>query len=236
MLLKAVIAEDDDIFRQKLIDIISSCEGIHVEYSASNGKELLNIIKKIKPEIIITDIDMPQMTGIDAIKAIREDIPYSEIIFITSYNQYVRDAISLYAFDFIEKDFNTNRIIESIERIKNRYEKVDKMICFKTGGSTECVRANDLYFIEALDRKTKIYTTDSIFISNNSLKEVSEMLTDKIFYRSSRFNIVNLTKIYRINPYSKRTLEISFKNKDWTAFLSKTNQEEFRTQLNNIKN
>lgn len=47
MLLKAVIAEDDDIFRQKLIDIISSCDEIEIAYSTNNGKELLNIVKKL---------------------------------------------------------------------------------------------------------------------------------------------------------------------------------------------
>lgn len=61
---------------------------------------------------------MPYMTGIDAIKAIREEIPDTEIIFITSYDQYTKDAFKLYAFDYIEKEFSTNRLIESIERIK----------------------------------------------------------------------------------------------------------------------
>lgn len=55
------------------------------------------------------------------------------------------------------------------------------MICFNTGGSTKCVRANDLFFMEALDKKTKVYTSDGIFVSYTPLKEVNEMLNDKIF-------------------------------------------------------
>lgn len=231
MLLKAVIAEDDDIFRQKLIDIISSCDEIEIAYSTNNGKELLNIVKKIKPEIVITDIDMPYMTGIDAIKAIREEIPDTEIIFITSYDQYTKDAFKLYAFDYIEKEFSTNRLIESIERIKKRYMTIDKMVSFKTEGSTECVKANDIFFVEALDMKTRVYTTDRIFVSFNSLKEVNEILNEKNFYRSSRYNIINLTKIHSIKPSSRRILEISFKDKDWTAYLSKAKQEEFHERL-----
>lgn len=233
-LLKVVIAEDDDIFRQRLIDIISNLEGIQVVNSTNNGQELLNSIRKIKPEIIITDIDMPQMTGIDAIKAIREEIPYTEIIFITSYDQYLKDAVKLYAFDFIEKESDIERLVESIERIKKRYIEVDKMVCFNTGGSSKCVRSNDIIFVEALDKKTKIYTTDDIFVSNNPLIEVKEMLNEKIFFRSSRFNIINLTKILSIEPYSKRSLEIHFKDKDWTAYLSKVNKEEFRRRIKNL--
>lgn len=234
MLLKAVIAEDDDIYRQKLIDIITGCDEIQVAFSTNNGKELLDIVKKIRPEIIITDIDMPYMTGIDAIKEIREEIPYTEIIFITSYDQYIKDAMKLYAFDFIEKDSSTARLIESIERIKNRFKTIDKIICFKIGDSTKCVRANDIFFIEAIKKKTKFYTSDGIFVGDNSLKEVSEMLNEKDFYRSCRSNIINLTKIESINPYSVRILEISFKDKDWKAYLSKVNQEEFRKRLKNF--
>lgn len=234
MLLKVVIAEDDDIFRQELINIISKREGFQIAYSTNNGKELLNIVKKIKPEIIITDIDMPQMTGIEAIKAIREEIPKTEIIFITSYVEYIQEATKLYAYDFIKKDINPERLIKSIERIKNRYVTVDKIICFKTEDSTKCVCANDLFFVEALEKKTKVYTSDGIFESNNSLKEVYEVLDKEIFYKSSRFNVINMTKIFSIKPYTKKSLQIGFKDRDWKAYLSKTNQAEFRERLNNF--
>lgn len=58
---------------------------------------------------------------------------------------------------------------------------IDKMVSFKTEGSTECVKANDIFFVEALDMKTRVYTTDRIFVSFNSLKEVNEILNEKIF-------------------------------------------------------
>lgn len=236
MLLKAVIAEDDDLFRQKLINVIAKCEGIEVAYSTDNGKELLNMARKIKPEIIITDIDMPFMTGIDAIKAIRDEIPYTEIIFITLYDQYIKDAIKLYAFDYIEKECNINRLIESIERIKSRYAKVDKMIYFKTEDSTECVRVNDLFFVEAYEKKTKVYTTKGIFVCSYSLLEVEHILDKAIFYKSSRYNIINLSKIDSVKPHTRRILEIRFVDKDWKAYLSKANQEEFRKRINNLFN
>lgn len=231
MLIKAVIAEDNDFFRQELIDNISTFEGIEIAYSTNNGEELLNVIKKIKPEIIITDIDMPHMTGIEAVKAIREDIPYTEIIFITAYGNYIKDAFQLYACDFIEKPLNTERLRKTIERIKKKYLSIDNVIFFSIKDSMKCVHANDLLFIEAMDKRTKVYTTFESFISNYSMKKVNEILDDDIFFRTNRSYIINLIKVDKIKVCSRYCYEISFKNKDEVAYLSKANYKEFRERL-----
>lgn len=108
------------------------------------------------------------------------------------------------------------------------------MICFKTEDSTKCVRANDLFFVEAYKKKTKIYSSKEVFVCNYSLAEVDNMLDRGIFYKSSRNNIINLSKINDIKPYSRRVLELSFIDKDWKAYLSKANQDEFRKRINSL--
>lgn len=234
MLLKVVIAEDDDFFRTKLIDKVASIKDVEIAYSTDNGEKLMNISKKIKPEIIITDIDMPHMTGIDAIKSIREELPHTEIIFITSYSKYIKEAYNLYALDFIEKPIDDNRLIDTIERIKSRFISKDKVFCFKTEDSMECVRANDLYFVEAIKRKTKIHTSSGIFLSNHCMKEISDILVEDIFYKSGRSYIVNLTKINKVKVYSRTSYELNFYNKEESAYLSKVNYEEFLEKVKKI--
>lgn len=234
MLLKVVIAEDDDYFRNKLIDEISDFKDIEIAYSTNNGEKLIDITKKIKPQIIITDIDMPYKSGIEAIKSIRKDIPNTDVIFVTSYNEYMKDAIDLYACDFIEKPINIERLRETIDRIKKRYISIDKLICFKLEDSIEFVRPNDLYFVEAMGRKSRVYTTSGSFISSYSMKEVSEILIDKIFYKCSRSNIINLTKVLRIKIYSRYCYEINFINNNEVAYLSKANYEEFLDRLQRV--
>lgn len=234
MLLKVIIAEDNDLFRNRLVNIISSIEEIEIAYSTNNGKDLLSIAKKIRPEIIITDIDMPSMNGIEASKVIREELPNTEIIFITSHEEYIKDAIQLYASDFIEKPLNSDRVFDTIERIKDRCISIDKATCFKIGDSIEFVRTNDLYFVEAMKKKTKVYALGRVFVSDYSMKEVSEILDKDIFYKSSRSHIINLTKVFKIKNCSRTSYEVVFKENEHVAYLSKVNYHEFKNRIEEI--
>lgn len=236
MLLKVVIAEDDNYLRRQLINIISTYEDFDIIYSTNNGTELLNVLKKIKPDIVISDIDMPGMTGIEAIKAVRQEIPNTEIVFITAYDQFIKQAIQLYAFDFIEKPLNIERFKETMERIRGRLTTNENLIDFKSEGSVMVVKAKELYFVEAVKKKTRIYAAEDEFISNYSLKEVEGILKEDFFFKTSRSYIVNLKKIRSIKPYSRTSFQIIFEKTDWVAFLSKNRYEEFRKSIKKYHN
>lgn len=231
MLLKVVIAEDDDILRRQLISVMSSLDDIDIVYTTDNGTELFSVLKKIKPDLLISDIDMPGMSAIEAVKLVRDEIPTTEIIFVTAFDQYIKDAIQLYAVDYIEKPLNIQRLMKTIDRIKTRLITNDKLFEFKSEHSVIVVRARDLYFVEAIKKKTRIYTGPSDFVCSFPLKEVEEMLKEDFFYKSSRSYIVNLKKIHSITPFSRTSFKINFAEKDWSAFLSKNRFEEFRTIL-----
>lgn len=236
MLLKVVIAEDDEVVRKQLINIISSFEDFDIVYSTGNGTELLNVLPKIKPDILISDIDMPGMTGIEVIKVVRNEIPNTEVVFVTAYDQYIKQAIQLYAFDFIEKPFNVQRLKETLERIRMRIITNDRIIELKSGDTVMMVRIKDLYLVEAVKKKTRIFVEDGNFMCNMSLKEVEELITAEYFFKTGRSYIVNLKKISSIAPFSRTSFQINFEKKDYCAFLSKTLFSEFRTRLKKYHN
>lgn len=230
-LIKVVIAEDDEVLRKQLIAIISAMEGFDVIYFTGCGSELLKVLKKAKPDLVISDINMPKITGIEAIRAVRQELPDTEIVFITAYDNFIKEAVQLYAFDFIQKPLVESRLQETLERIKRRLKTHESLIEFKSEGSVMVVRTKELYFIEAVKKKTIIYTEVGNFTSNLSLKEVEGILKEEYFFKTSRSYFVNLKKVRGLKPISRTSFEVNFDKKGYVAYLSKNRYEEFRINL-----
>jgi two-component system, LytTR family, response regulator len=229
--LRVVVAEDQDVLRFQIIDLISKLDGFEIIYSTNNGIQLFNILKKHKPDVVITDIDMPGMTGIEAIQCLRKELPDIEIIFISAFNKFIRQAVNLYAIDFIEKPLSTSRLIETLDRIKIRNLVNVKLVEFKSDNSIHLIKATDLFFVEAYKKKTKVFSDKGEIESTFSLKKVEELLNEDFFYRTSRSHIVNMKKVRGIKPISRASFEIHFERGNWIAYLSKNRYEEFRSSL-----
>lgn len=232
-MLRTVIAEDDEIFRRELSRKLAEIDDIKIEYITDNGIDLLNALRKIKPELALLDIKLDKLTAIDAVNKIREDVPDTELIFITSYEEYIKDAIKLYAADYIIKPVNYERLKKTIERIKRKFIDYNNILQFKCGDYVKIVNINDLYFIEASRKKCRIYTSKEDFLADISISQVYDMLDKNIFFRTGRSYIVNILKIYSLEPINRTSFEIKFKNKLYKAYLSKKLYKKFREKLKN---
>jgi two-component system chemotaxis response regulator CheY len=112
-----VIADDDDVTREMLRGVLRAA-GLRVIGEASEGARALDIYRKLKPEIVCLDIDMPGMNGMDALKKIRESDSDTIVLMITGMatGENVRGAIAARANGIIVKPFNTAKIVGEIER------------------------------------------------------------------------------------------------------------------------
>nr|WP_284698170.1 response regulator transcription factor [Thermoanaerobacterium thermosaccharolyticum] len=92
-----MIADDHVLLRQGLKQIIELEEDMKVIYQASDGEEAYEIAKKISPDIILMDINMPNINGIKAAKMLKNDNPKNKIMFLTIYNdkEYLMEALKI---------------------------------------------------------------------------------------------------------------------------------------------
>ncbi|MFZ5943295.1 MAG: LytR/AlgR family response regulator transcription factor [Bacillota bacterium] len=234
-MLKAVIAEDDSILRKNIIKKLSMHPEIEITYSTNNGSDLLKAITKIKPELIITDIAMPEMSGIEVIKNIRDKLPDTEIIFITSHGEFIKEAVNLYAYDYLEKPIDYQRLAATITRITQKISSSSNLIQFTTEEGNEIVKEQDIYIIEAAQKETIVYTKVKTFTSTDSLKEAETLLNKETFFKTSRSFIVNILKIRSIKKAGRTSFKVYFVDKDYEAYLSKTRYEEFRRAIKSIR-
>lgn len=116
---KVVIVDDDILIRKGIRNVIKwrdYCCDVCAE--ASSGEEAIEIIKECKPDIVITDIKMPNMDGIELIREIKQIIPKCKIIILTAYREfdYAQKAIRYGAFDFLLKPTKVEDLINVIQK------------------------------------------------------------------------------------------------------------------------
>lgn len=114
-----VLIVDDAVFMRKMLTGVLTNNGHTVVGEASNGGEALDKYKELKPDLVLMDITMPEVDGIQGVKLIRGYDSNANIIMCSAMGQQamVIESIQAGAKDFIVKPFNEERVIESVNKI-----------------------------------------------------------------------------------------------------------------------
>ncbi|MBS4211255.1 MULTISPECIES: response regulator [Neobacillus] len=112
-----IIVDDQGIVRDGLKMLLSLNEEIRIIGEATNGEELLVFLERMTPNVILMDIRMPVMNGIEATKAVKEKYPNVKVIILTTFNEdeYIFNGLKNGADGFILKDSDLKEIIKAIK-------------------------------------------------------------------------------------------------------------------------
>ncbi|MDP2813571.1 MAG: response regulator transcription factor [Erysipelotrichaceae bacterium] len=114
--IKCLIVDDQPILREGLKSLLATCADIEVIAEASNGKEALDQLSIVQPDVVLMDIRMPVMNGVEATKAIKEKFPNIIIIILTTFDddQYILDALRYGASGYLLKDMGIQQLASAI--------------------------------------------------------------------------------------------------------------------------
>ena len=118
--IKVLIVDDHALVRDGINALLNNQSDIQVAGEAANGEEAISKADSVKPEIILMDIMMPDMNGIEAARVIREQHPDIKIIFLSMEvtEQFISEAISVGASGYLPKDSKRNILLEAIRKVK----------------------------------------------------------------------------------------------------------------------
>jgi DNA-binding NarL/FixJ family response regulator len=118
---KVIIADDHTLFRQGLRLILEDIENLDVIADVANGKELINIVRELLPDLIIMDINMPQINGIEASRILLHEFPELKILVVSMYGdeQYYNSVIENGVKGFILKDAENTELRAAVNAILN---------------------------------------------------------------------------------------------------------------------
>jgi DNA-binding NarL/FixJ family response regulator len=117
--IKIILADDHRIFRDGIISLLSDCKEIEIIDVASDGEELLDKLKENMPDLIILDINMPKLSGLEAAVKIKDSYPCIKICILSMHTsqEFVLNALHVGIDGYLPKDISKNELLEAIQRI-----------------------------------------------------------------------------------------------------------------------
>lgn len=196
--MNCIIVDDEQLARNLLENYLSKINSVEIIGVCKNGKEALEIIKTKQVDLVITDIQMPEMLGTDMIKSL-EKIPL--VIFTTAYKDYAIDGFELDAIDYLLKPFSFERFQKAITKAQSYFELKGKQIAaadlkttyltIKADHKLYKVQYADIKYIEGMREYVSFYTASGRITALMSLKFLESNLPKEIFVRCHKSYIVN---------------------------------------------
>ncbi len=117
--LRTLLVDDEPLARDLLRSIVGEFDDIEIVDECNNGREAIDSVMALAPDLIFLDIQMPRVNGFEVVKALQSDT-MPMVIFATAYNQYAIDAFDLHAVDYLLKPFDSNRVSLAVKRAAAR--------------------------------------------------------------------------------------------------------------------
>ena len=128
-LYKVLIVDDEHLARTLLEEYVSKLPDLVLAGSCSNAMSAMSVMRQEKIDILLTDIEMPELTGVELVG----NLPYSpSIIFTTAYSQYALDGFDLGVVDYLLKPIPFNRFVKAINKAIDRIKLVDGVASYST--------------------------------------------------------------------------------------------------------
>ncbi|MFI5185782.1 MAG: LytR/AlgR family response regulator transcription factor [Chitinophagales bacterium] len=199
--MNCIIVDDNLMARLVMKKLVELVKDLFLVSECENAMEAYNIVNKNHVDLLLLDIEMPGMTGIELTKNLGKKSPF--IIFTTAKTDYAVDAFELNVVDYLVKPIEPARFLKAIERVreamesnKEQVEVRDKEFVFvKDNGILKKISADDILYLEAMGDYVKIFTPQKFHIVHATLKSVEEKLSSLKFMRVHRSYIIALNKI-----------------------------------------
>ena len=233
--LTTLVVDDEQLARDELSYLLRDFPEIEIIASGSNGLQAVDLIRKLEPELVFLDVQMPGLDGMGVVRRLREDgVPLPQFIFVTAYEQYAVEAFRLEAMDYLLKPLEKARLSETIERarraIQDRKSPEPEPPAPKAAAVPQrtklLVRANSRHFI--VDANELIYATiDNGLISlvttnlegqstYRTIEELQASLDRDQFWRVHRSYLVNINRIKEVVPWFKSSYQLRMDDRKHT--------------------
>jgi len=221
--MKVGLVDDRPIDLDKLQAIVSGIEKVEIVFSTTSAEEAYEQIKKEAIDLLIADIEMPNLSGYELADIIHSHALNIAVIFVTGNSGYAVHAFELNVHDYIMKPYPKERLIKSVERLieKTKSSEIAGRLYLKQKNDIHIIQKKDIIFIERSGRSTTIHTKSGPIKTYQTLNELEGELRERDFIRSHRSFIINIHYVKNFSLYAKNSYVVSFEATNGQAMITK---------------
>ena len=216
--MRILIVDDEEPARDKLHRLLAQEPGIEAVDEAADGCEALARIPAFRPDALLLDIDLPELSGIELAASLPEPAPL--ISFVTAFDRFAIQAFECDAIDYLLKPYNAQRLRRTLARLRARLNEraaaraaqplprlgLDRLLVSERGG-TRVVPIEDIRWIETADNYVVLHTANGKPLLRQTLTGLLERL-GPAFVRCHRRAAVQVARIERVVPLDKGDCEL----------------------------
>ena len=231
MPLRTLIVDDEPIARQILREELESIDGVEVIGEADNGATALDQITRCKPDLVLLDLQMPGMSGLEVARGIRRGSHLPAIVIVTAYDSYAVEAFEAGAIDYLLKPVAQERLRQAVERSSrlSGHQAVERLaqlqeigapgteprprkIVGKAGEEYFLLDAAEILAFQAEGDLVWIVTARRKLLATQTLKTIEQRLASSGFQRIHRNALINVDRIRKMSALSSQRWLITLSN------------------------
>lgn len=204
--IKIVIADDHKLFREGLKSLLAKEENFEVIGEATNGRELLELLADIRPDVVLIDLSMPEISGLEVLQEAKTKLPHIKFIVLTMYDdgQYVAKSVRNGAFGYLLKNADEEELKTAIRQVVLQHKKyfnphisellINSMAIQQPRAQNLSEREQEVLYLVAQGKTTKDIAHE-LFVSTRTIE-------------THRANIMKKLEVHNTAELIKKAMEL----------------------------
>lgn len=217
---RTVVVDDEPVARGHLRALLEDRGDVEVVDECGDGRTAIERIRALKPDLVLLDVQMPELDGLGVVRAIGPD-RMPAVVFVTAHDQHAVEAFEVHALDYVLKPVNRARFNDAIDRAigmirsgapvrhgRPLAEAVERLspaetdrIAIRSGDRVLYLRVGDIDWIEAADDLVRVHVGKVVHEHRSTMSQIEQRLPVNRFLRIHRSTIVNLDRVREFQPW-----------------------------------
>jgi two-component system LytT family response regulator len=223
-MLRVLIADDEPLARARLRRLLADEEEVTVVAECADGASAAATIRRLRPDVVLLDIEMPELDGFDVLDDLAEG-RRPAVIFVTAYDRHAIRAFEADALDYVLKPVEAARLRKALERARAHVEQGDvdaklstilaglrpgpgqgksaplERIVVRSKGKISFIRTVDVSYIEAAGNYARVHAGKETALVRETLVHLESRLDPSRFVRIHRSTIINIERVRELRPW-----------------------------------